>query len=444
MDIVIERLPRDADVELVVRGRLDAECAGELRQAVAAEIRSGVHAITLDLAGVAFLSSAGIRVLFETQREARTAGGDCRVSVASDPVRKVLDLTRLSAILMQPAAASSPALKAAAPPPTRDLAAPGVRLLGFELPPAGPLAGRIHGSAAPLAGQPGSAERLSFSARSFAIGIGALADDSNAQLCGTGYQPAPLQPPAGQPLGPRQAGWLAQSATAGELVAAGGAVYHRPPQPFAAVDYILGTGDLVPEADLVTGLSWEGFPGGRAGFEPVADAPAVTINDLAAALLVASAADTLAVVIAGEVHGLVAAELIRPLAEATPTDHPLTASRELAARWLCFSREPVHAGRTAIVVGVITRVAVGPLAEIAAPLGPDGVCGHLHAAVFPHRPLRRAAGELAAVVADLVASEPLAVMHLMHDDRPVLGSGQSGFIRGACWFAPLTLTGGDA
>jgi hypothetical protein len=64
--------------------------------------------------------------------------------------------------------------------------------------------------------------------------------------------------------------------------------------------------------------------------------------------------------------------------------------------------------------------------------------------VFPHRPLKRTAADLAAVVADLAASEPVAVVHLMADDRPVLGSGLSELVRGRCWFAPLALAGGDA
>ena len=49
-----------------------------------------------------------------------------------------------------------------------------------------------------------------------------------------------------------------------------------------------------------------------------------------------------------------------------------------------------------------------------------------------------------ATVADLAASEPVAVVHLMADDRPVLGSGLSELVRGRCWFAPLTLAGGEA
>ena len=375
-----------------------------------------MHAIALDLTQVAFLSSAGIRVLFETQREARGAGGDCYVRVASEPVQKVLELTRLDRILMRPEGSlASPAVAAAAARPVaRDLEAPGVRLVQFEPPPAEPLTGTITGTAAALLGARERPVRIPLGPDSFAFGIAAVAEDG------------------------------ATSDTAGEVLAACGGVYHRPPRPFTAVDYLIGTGDLVPEIDMLTGLSWQGLPGGRAGFEPVGEAPAVSIADLSGTLLDHSQADTLAIVIAGEVHGLVAAELIRPLAEATAEDHPLAGSRAVASRWLCFSREPVQAGRTAIIVGVVTRAPSPALTGMVAALGRGGTQAHLHAVVFPHRPLRRSAGNLPAVVADLAASEPLAVLHLMTDDRPVLGSGVSELVRGSCWFAALTIREGLA
>ena len=431
MDIDIQRAAADDSVELAVRGRLDAESAGELRQAVAAEVRRGMHLITLDLNGVSFLSSAGIRVLFETQREARGAGGDCHVRSASGPVRKVLELTRLDRILMRPAGDAT-GLPRAAPAATseplrenagwgepRSFDEGGVRFVSLQLPPPQPLVGRVLGAASVVSGGPQRHDLLRLGPDSFALGLAAVADD----------------------------GGIVD--TAGEVVAACASVYHRPPRSFAAVDYLLGEGDLVPEINVVTGLAWQGLPGGIAAFEPTDDRPAVAVDNLVAGLLnhglpEQSPADAIAVVITAEVHGLVAAELIRPLAGATPDDHPLVGSRAIAANWLCFSREPVHAGRTAIIVGIAWRAPAGAHTEHAAPLGPSGVCGHLHAVVFPHRPIRRAARDLPAVLADLTASEPLAVVHLMADDRPVLGLGVSELVCGSCWFAPLSLSEGQA
>ncbi len=98
MDISIERRTSgaplagsvDAVIELAVSGRIDAETGDELEHAVAEELRHGHHAIRLDCAGVSFLSSAGIRILFNVHRAAKTAGGLCLIGAASEPVARVL------------------------------------------------------------------------------------------------------------------------------------------------------------------------------------------------------------------------------------------------------------------------------------------------------------------------------------------------------------------
>lgn len=409
MHISITRHAEGDAVRLAVTGRLDAESAGELARMVQEELRAGRHEIALDLDAVAFLSSAGIRVLFETHRGAKAAGGSCLIRSASEPVRKVLELTRLAPLLMagRSTAAATPSIQ-----PTTTQLVEGVSLVGLE-PPTGSLQGSLVAAvddAAHAANTAAGAAQHALPRHACGLGLGALADD---QI-------------------------LAEHA--GELVAACGAVFHRPPRPFAAVDYLVGAGDLVPAARFIRGLVWHGLPSGRAGFEPAGEEPAVAIDALAAAALACCDAATAAFVVAGEVHGLVGAELIRPLAEASPGDAPGSAERDVAARWLSFSREPVHARRTAVTVGVICRGRpAGPLADFVRPLGHGDLHGHAHAVVFPLRPLRRAALDLAATVADLAVSEPLAVMHLLADPEPILGSGRSEFVRGCCWFAPLVI-----
>jgi len=439
MDISIERRPSGAPlagsgdavgepaVELIVRGRIDAESGVELEHAVAEELRRGHHAIRLDCTDVSFLSSAGIRVLFNVHRAAKTAGARCLIGAASEPVARVLELTRLAPMLResQPHESLDASGRGPTPPGDARPAAAGIApsdvregrilLVGLEPPGGGGLAGEIVGPPdAALLGRLVETPPRTVPRHAFGFGLAGLADDSLASI-------------------------------AGEMLAACGAVFHRAPQPFAAVDYSLGEGSLVPTVRLASGLIWEGLPRGRAGFEPADDEPAVRFDELAAALLEQSQSDCLALVVIAEVHGIVGVELIRPLAEATATDHPRSRDPAVAARWLSFSREPVHARHTALVVGVVTRGnPAGPLAEFVRPLGPalgpDGPCGHAHAAIFPLRPLKRGTVDLAATVADLAASEPLAVMHLLGDPQPVLGSGQSDFVRGCCWFAPLAVT----
>jgi anti-anti-sigma factor len=422
MDITIVRDERDDRVVLAVGGRLDAESASDLGLAVAEELRRGIHAVELDFTAISFLSSAGIRVLFENQRAAKQAGGSCLIVQASAPVRKVLDLTRLTPILMagpqsdgrRPETPTTSGPRTAGPAIVHGS---GFDLVGLEPSPAGPLRAELVGGLDTTRGftQHGGVVRRPLPRHACAIGLAALGDTAEAD------------------------------ARAGELLGVGGAVFHRPPQPFAAVDYLVGSGDLVADAAFVSGLVWQGVPGGRTGFE-TPDGGGLRLGCLLGALLDRAGADVIAVVMAVEVQGLVAAELIRPLTEATPTDHPWAADRDVAARWLCFSREPVHARRTALVAGVAARgIPAGPLAGFVRPLdAAGGLHGHLHAAVFPLHPLRRGPLDFADTIDTLAASAPLAVVHLVADPQPVLGSGESEFVRGGCWFAPLDVGAGKA
>ena len=414
-------------VDLVARGRIDAETATELEAAVEAQLRLGRHTIRLDLGAVGFLSSAGIRALFNVHRAAKGAGGSCLVSRSSEPIHRVLTLSRLAPLLMEPGAIDRPAPlpapmpapipaggagrdappPAAAPLPTESVGE--IVLVGFDGAAAAPLEGVVIGSPAWRSGGGTTDETPRRVPReAFGIGIGALADDGPAVTCG------------------------------GELLAACGSVFVRPPRPFGVPDSLVGSGDLVPSIRLATGLFWEGTPRGHTGFEGGGGA-GVALDTLLGILLERSGGEAIAVLVVAEVLGLVGAELIRPIAAATADDHPAAGRAEIAARWLSFSREPCHTGRTALVVGVATRGARGALGEFVRPFG--SVTAHLHAAVFPHRPLRRGATEPAEIVAALGGMSPLAVMHLLADPAPVLGSGRPELVRGACWFAPLEVRG---
>jgi anti-anti-sigma factor len=421
MDLSIEAIVTGSagdKAELVARGRIDAETAAELEAAVDEQLRLGRHTIRLDLGDVGFLSSAGIRALFNVHRAAKGAGGSCLVSRSSEPIHRVLTLSRLAPLLMEPGAVDRPArgpvsgparspAPAAAPLRTEQVGE--IVLVGFDGSAAATLEGIVVGAPAWTSGL-GTVDETprNVPREAFGIGIGALADDGPAVTSG------------------------------GELVAACGSVFVRPPRPFGVPDSLVGRGDLVPTNRLATGLFWEGTPRGHTGFEGAEGGP-VALDRLLGILLDRAGAEALAILVVAEVLGLVGAELIRPVAEATADDHPAAGRAEIAARWLSFSREPCHSGRTALVVGVATRGARGALGDVVRPFG--AIAAHLHAAVFPHRPLRRGVTEPEGIVAGLGGMSPLAVMHLLADPAPVLGSGRPELVRGACWFAPIEVRG---
>jgi hypothetical protein len=81
----------------------------------------------------------------------------------------------------------------------------------------------------------------------------------------------------------------------------------------------------------------------------------------------------------------------------------------------------------------------GALAPLLRPLGPPPApAGHFHAAAFTYRPLPKGAIELGPTVASLFGEQTLqGVLHLMADRRPIVGVGESEFVRGVCWVGPV-------
>lgn len=396
--------------------RLDADGTELVAREIDRLLRAGEHVVRLDLAAVTFISSAGIGALLEAHKKLRAAGGRLETVTASPQVLGVFRLTRLDTLIGPRAAGSTtsagapPAAVASGPPPKQERTVGPVRLVAIT-PPSGTAAVR----AVPRGATP---TVLAVSPTSFAIGLGTPDVDD----------PRPL-------------------AHAGEAVAAAGCLFHRPPATDPRIDWVVSqAGNPAPLA-LVEGLAWDAAPGGSAGFEPASTDGTVSLDDLARGLLSVSGNAATAFVAVGEINGLVGAELVRPLAEATVADHPREGTAAVAARWLSFAREPVHARRTAVVVGVAASVppADATLAATLRPLDPAGdagLVGHVHAAVFGFRPVRREPGDPADLVGALAAAPPLAVMHLLADPAPLVGSGKSEFVRGVAWFWPLAAGGG--
>ncbi|MGE3294626.1 MAG: STAS domain-containing protein [Geminicoccaceae bacterium] len=85
---------------LVVRaeGDLTAATSAPLEELVRAEIAGGVRRIVIDLEGVRYVASAGLRVFMIA---AKTIGPDGRLLLAgaNAAVRQVLDMTGLSGII---------------------------------------------------------------------------------------------------------------------------------------------------------------------------------------------------------------------------------------------------------------------------------------------------------------------------------------------------------
>jgi anti-sigma B factor antagonist len=82
-----------ASSSMSVRGEVDLLTARQLRHAITDQLSHGPSpTLYLDLAGVSFMDSTGLKALLAGQRTARLLGGDLVLTAASPPVARLLQI----------------------------------------------------------------------------------------------------------------------------------------------------------------------------------------------------------------------------------------------------------------------------------------------------------------------------------------------------------------
>jgi anti-sigma B factor antagonist len=97
MDIVVEQ--RAPATVVRISGSVDGLTADTLMATLQQQIDSGNTRLIGDLSGVSYTSSAGLRALLATVKNARSAGGDFRLAGVLPPVYKVLEMSGFTTIL---------------------------------------------------------------------------------------------------------------------------------------------------------------------------------------------------------------------------------------------------------------------------------------------------------------------------------------------------------
>lgn len=406
--------------KLKVKGRLDGYWADHLAKALEEEIRRGSHHLMLDLSEVAFLSSAGIRVLVKYYRQLREIQGSLAVAEASEPVRKVLEISRLTGVLIAGASAAaavgspSAPLTAVAPAMGIHLEARGAAFDVFPCTPEARLKFRVLGDPDLLRGcrfRQDSCSTVQFPESTFGIGLGALGD--SFEECRGRF---------------------------GEFIAVAGTVAYFPTDGTNVPDYMVAAGASYPDVQVCYGLACDGQFSKLARFEAKNEAGAVTLSQLIDSLLEIGEVEQAGMVIVAESAGLIGASLRRPPTADGGGNAPFEFPR--IREWLSFTAEPAYTRSLVLVTGVAARGAAGALTPMLRPLtSATPIVGHLHAAAFSYRPLQKGEIELTKTVKELFENQTLlGVLHLLSDDRAFAGAGQSQLVRGACWLGPLAET----
>ena len=383
-------------LEVRVSGRLDNHWSTPFDEAIEEMIREGAHHLRVDLTDVTYLSSAGIGALMKAYSDTTSLQGSFIISAASDRVRTVLKMVALEGLLF----GEEPLEK---PKQAETLQKIESKHALFECHTFArtPCEWQLIGDPSHLQTGFTEATRIAAIPDLFAVGVGALGhsfDDCRGLF--------------------------------GEFIAAAGTAAYMPTDGTSTPDYMMRSGELVPDIQALYAVVFRGAPSHLLRFEAPATVP---LSEIVSVCADVAGTKQFGIVMAAEVFGLICTLLRKSPADPARLDYP--AARE----WLSYLPEHEHARSSTIVVGVgeqsSGRDVRSPL--FLRPVN-ENLDGHFHAAVTAFRSLPRGRIEMADVLAQ--AFQPrsvLSVVHLLRDDRPIEGGGESEFLRGACWVFPI-------
>jgi anti-sigma B factor antagonist len=96
MEIKVEQ--RERVTVAIPIGDVEALTAKEVAAFLDGQLEEGKNCLVADLSQVGYMSSAGLRALLATLKEARHKGGDFRLAAAQDNVRQVLEMSGFTSI----------------------------------------------------------------------------------------------------------------------------------------------------------------------------------------------------------------------------------------------------------------------------------------------------------------------------------------------------------
>jgi len=91
----IQTQPIDNGSLITLSGRMDAQTAPPVREALQGQIDAGRSMLVVDMARVDFVDSSGLSVLVSSMKRSRQAGGDLILAGLNPQVRVIFELTRL-------------------------------------------------------------------------------------------------------------------------------------------------------------------------------------------------------------------------------------------------------------------------------------------------------------------------------------------------------------
>jgi len=405
MDIV--KTPSAGVLQVRVKGRLDNYWSESFSEALDEIVRDGSHHLRLEMADVNYLSSAAIGILVKYHQQVAKLQGTFVITAASDRVRTTLRMVGLEPILFGATAAESAPTTIA----SRQFESASADCELYELRAAAVSCRLVGDPAALYDGAFAASSSVAAGHNTFALGLGALGGTFDE--CRDMF---------------------------GEFIAAGGVAASLPTDHSSTPDYMVSSGELIPQLQALYGIVFDGAPAKFLRFEKHRDSAAVPMSEIVAACASSAGNAPFGIVMAAETSQLVCAALRRSPATPDPQRFVFPSVR----RWLSFTPGDGYERTSVLAVGIVTPDSGSMFGSFVRPVS-DKLQGHLHAAVTAFCPLPRGRLDLHETTKTLFQPRSVvSVVHLLRDDRRISGVGESSFLRGACWLFPLATAGGAA
>ncbi len=397
----IEAVKTEKALLIKASGRLDASWSDYFTDTFLDYIRNGEHYLVIDAGELTFLSSAGIRSLVRISKELNRVKGLLRLIQANDFVTSTLRMTGFGEWLADVAPEDLMVVSDDTNDKSDDTDV-------FVLKKDARIVVEVVSAWKPWQQVKEKEVVLhEFQADSFALGIGSPYD----KLAG-------------------------KEALYGDFVTFCGHVVYQMPEDRSRPDYLIPVADFVPTLQTIQCMHGRGEMSHLWRFAPEAEKERQGVSELASRALAMTNTEQAAFVVLAETEGLVGAYMIQsPGAEQAFKPNDFVEMRQ----WLSFCGEPAYTGEQALVFGIVSRRDSPDNSGLLVPLAsnPD-LAMHAHAVIFPYQPLQNGVLDLKNQIAKFFnGPPPKGVMHLLDDDRPTLGLGESLFTRGAMWCAPV-------
>ena len=392
---------------LVLSGRLDAYWSAILGEKMEACLHEGFYDLMLDANGITYMSSAGIRILFQYFRKLKEIQGSLVVVNPSEPVKSVLEMAGMKMLMK----GKESRKKEGGPYPVSEACLDGIRYTIETLGINESLKGMLIGSPGSLFDtrpDPAGIQTIAFHSQRYGIGIGAFGNHQEDMLH-----------------------------RMGEFIGLGDVIAWLPTDEMKKPDYLIRAGQMVPKVNLLYGSLFEGRFSHMIRFEAMERDSKVFLSRLMDHLSQLMPFERAGMVMVAESSGLVGVSLaVDPMD--VGSGHPLFSFPEIKQQ-VTVTTEPGFSGMLALVTGIVSTVDEDRTNGHFRPLAlTSSLMGHFHAAVFSYHPLKKHWKDPREVISTLVEEHQFeSILHLLNDQRSHMGIGESEFRAGTCWFGKI-------